>query len=222
MSQHERTRTLLGSALVLGTTAFSVGDLLRRIVEPADATATAVTAAVRDRPTLWLAAGLLEVLAAVLLVPGAIGTRRLATRRGARTTRIGAGLIVVGAVASMGHTIGYYGTFATYAASGLDAATLDTLVAADDLLGGVVILLFMIGMIVGPVVLAIGLRRAGAVPVWVPVLALVFVVASSVPGPLAGIVGLVAGLGSLGVIGFRVMRADLPAATAVTATPSMA
>lgn len=207
MNQLSRQRTFVGAALILGVAAFSIGDVLRRVVEgPADASTASVTAAVRDRPGLWLVAGLLEVIAALLLVPGAIGARQLAVERGRVATTIGAGLVVVGAIASMGHTIGYYGSYAGYAAGGLDAGTVDRLERTDDLLGGVVIALFMLGLMVGTVVLTIGLRRAGVVPVWVPVLALVFVVSGAMPGLGAGLVGLLAGLGSLGFVGAVVLR----------------
>jgi hypothetical protein len=43
-------------------------------------------------------------------------------------------------------------------------------------------------MLLGPVLLTVGLRRAGAVPIWVPVLAVVFVVAGGVSGVAAGLV----------------------------------
>ncbi|MEO7130376.1 MAG: hypothetical protein ABIZ07_03255 [Dermatophilaceae bacterium] len=222
MNVNDHHRTLLGAALVLGIGAFSIGDILRRTLEPVDPSTAALTAAIHDRPGLWVAAGLLEVLAALLLVPGAIGARRLVAGRGARTTRIGAGLLVVGAIASMGHAVGYFGTYASYAASGLDASALAKLEGTNDLLGGVVIALFMIGLMIGPLVLTIGLRRASAVPVWVPALALVFVVAGVVSGPLAGVVGLVAALGSLGYVGVRVMRADVSLPAGASSAPSMA
>jgi hypothetical protein len=61
-------------------------------------------------------------------------------------------------------------------------------------------------MLLGPILLAIGLRRACAVPVWVPVLAVVFVVAGAVSGVAAGLVGLVAGLAAFGYVGLTLMR----------------
>jgi hypothetical protein len=110
------------------------------------------------------------------------------------------------AISYTGHTIGYYGTYAAYADSGLDTTALTAMDGTTDALGGVAIALFMLGMLLGPIVLTIGLRRAGAVPIWVPVLAVVFVVAGAVSGVPAGVVGLLAGLASLGYVGVSLMR----------------
>ncbi|KQX67046.1 hypothetical protein [Angustibacter sp. Root456] len=206
-----------GAGLLAGVLAFSAGDLLRRVVEPTDASsAAAITASVDAQTGLWLAAGLLELASAALLLVGALSARRLASARGARLTAIGGGLLVAGAVASVGHTIGYFGTYAGYADSGLDASTLNGLSQANDVLGGVAIAVFMLGMLLGPVLLTIGLRRAGVVPIWVPVAAVVFVVAGAVSGVAAGVVGLLAGLASLGVVGATMLRAAASRPSAAT------
>ena len=196
-----------GSAgLVLGALAFSGGDVLRRVVEPTTPTVASTTEAVAQQPGLWFAAGALELLSALLLVAGAVAAVRLARSRGRGLTGTGATLLGIGAVASTGHTIGYYGTYAAYAGSGVDADTLARLNGTTDALGGVVIALFMLGMLLGPVLLTVGLRRAGAVPIWVPVLAVVFVVAGAVSGVPAGVVGLLAGVASLGYVGLALLR----------------
>ena len=199
-------RSAAGASLLLGVAAFSTGDLLRRSVEPAVASTTSLTAAVSDHPGTWLAAGMLELLSAFLLVAGALGAARLVRRRGVVLTRIGAWLLAAGAIASTGHTIGYFGTYAAYADSGLDADALSSLAKSPDVLGGAVIAVFMLGLLLGPVLLTIGLRRGALVPIWVPVVAVVFVVAGAVSGLAAGVVGLVAGLASLGYVGVAVLR----------------
>lgn len=210
-----RLTRFAGSGLALGVLAFSGGDLLRRIVEPATPTVVSTTAAVADRPGMWFAAGMLEILSALLLVAGAIGVMALAPDRGRVLTGVGATLLAVGAIASTGHSIGYYGTYAAYADSGLDSTALTALDGTTDKLGGVAIALFMLGMLLGPIVLTVGLRRAGAVPIWVPVLAVVFVVAGAVSGVPAGIVGLVAGLASLGYVGLTMLRSAMVSSSAV-------
>jgi hypothetical protein len=196
-----------GAGLAFGVLAFSGGDVLRRLVEPSTPSTAATTAAVAEHQGMWFAAGALELFSALLLVAGAIGALALVRARGRALTGVGAALLTTGAVASTGHTIGYYGTYAAYAQSGLDAGSLTRLNSTTDALGGIAIGLFMLGMLVGPIVLTVGLRRAGAVPIWVPVLAVVFVVAGAVSSVAAGVVGLLAGLASLGYVGLTLLRA---------------
>jgi hypothetical protein len=207
MTTSNFTRLAGGAGLVLGALAFSGGDVLRRLVEPTAPTVASTTAAVAQQPGLWFAAGALELLSALLLVVGAVAVVSLARSRGRVLTGIGATLLRIVAVVSTGHTIGYYGTYAAYADSGLDADSLARLNGTTDALGGIAIGLFMLGMLLGPVLLTVGLRRAGAVPIWVPVLAVVFVVAGGVSGVAAGLVGLLAGLASLGYVGLTLLRA---------------
>jgi hypothetical protein len=199
------TRYAGGAGLVLGALMFSGGDVLRRLVEPARPTVASTTAAVAQQPGQWFAAGALELLSALLLVVGVVAATSLARSRGRVLTALGATLLGIGAIASTGHTIGYYGTYAAYAESGLDVDTLTRLNGTADALGGITIGLFMLGMLLGPVLLTVGLRRAGAVPIWVPVVAVVFVVAGAVSGVAAGLVGLVAGLASLGYVGLTLL-----------------
>jgi hypothetical protein len=206
MSSSPLSRRAGGTALALGVLTFSAGDLLRRTVEPATPSLATTTAAVREHAGAWFAAGALELLSALLLVAGAVAVVRLAPARGRALTAVGATLLGIGAIASTGHTIGYYGTYAAYADSGLDTTALTAMNETTDKLGGIAIALFMLGMLVGPIVLTIGLRRAGAVPIWVPVLAVVFVVAGAVSGVPAGLIGLVAGLAAFGYVGLALMR----------------
>jgi hypothetical protein len=199
-------RTVGGLGLVLGSLSFTAADLLRRLVEPAAPTAATRTAAIAAHQGTWLVAGLLAAASALLLVAGATVVTRLAPSRGAVLASVGGYLLGIGALASTGHTMGYFGGWALYSRSGLDASTVQRLDDTADPLGGVFIALFMIGMLLGPVLLTIGLRRAGAVPIWVPVAAVLFVVSGAVSGVAAGAVGVAAALASLGYVGAVVLR----------------
>jgi hypothetical protein len=65
--------------------------------------------------------------------------------------------------------------------------------AADaEPLANALLLVFLIAFSLGPILLTVGLRRAKAVAVWVPVAAIVMTVANFVGGPVAGIVQLCA------------------------------
>lgn len=199
---------LTAAALALGAVAFAAGDLLRRVVEPAKIDATSMTAAVHEHAGEWTTAGLLAAAAAFLLLPGVLAAGRAARGRGATLTTIGGYLTAAGLLASLIHTAGYYGMYGVYARSGADAAAIHTIDGASDgyPLFGVGIAIFMIGMLLGPILLTVGLRRATLVPVWAPVAAVVFAVSGAVSGVPAGVVGLIAAVLAFGSVAMTVLR----------------
>lgn len=188
---------IAAAGLVCGSLLFTVGDLLRRLVEPSGApSATAVTDAVGRHGALWLAAGLLSIAAAPCLVAGAVGLIAAARGRGARATVVGAAMLAVGAIASVGHAVAFYSPYALYAKTGTSSGALTAL---DDASEGypmlvALIALFLAGMMLGTIVLFVGLRRARRVPIWAVVAAIVFVGCGSTSGVVPGAVGIVAAL----------------------------
>jgi hypothetical protein len=205
-----RDLRLPAAGLVLGAIAFSTADLLRRAVEPAKIDATTLTAAVHDHPGAWTAAGLLAAAAAFLLLPGVLAAGRAARGRGFALTAIGSCLTAVGLLGSLLHTAGYYGLYGAYAKSGADTAAVHAIDKASDgyPVFGIGIGLFMVGMLLGPILLTIGMRRAARVPVWVPVAAVVFAVSGAVGGVLAGIIGVIAAAAAFGSVGASLLRQD--------------
>lgn len=188
---------LAAGCLVAGAVLFTVGDLLRRLVEPGGTpSATDVTAAVAQHSGAWLAAGLLSVAAAFALVPGLTAVVATARGRGGRATTVGALMVAAGALASVGHAVAFYSPYALFARTGASAADVAALDGASESYPMLVVLivLFMVGMVIGPVVLFVGLRRARRVPVWAVVAAVVFVASGSTSSVLAGAVGVVASL----------------------------
>lgn len=135
--------------------------------------------------------------------PGAEGIVDVAAApRGRRTVLIGGCLLFVGLVASVAHALAFYGMAAIDGTSG---APMDAVSAMEDASNSyplffLVIIAFIVGLTLGPILLAWGLRRAGTVPIWVPVAAVVFAVAGTVSGVAAGVVGLVAAVVSFGMI----------------------
>ena len=197
-----------GVGLALGSLTFALGDLLRRTAEPESPTATTLTAAAKEHPATWLAAALLVLSASFLIVPGTVAAARWVRGRGEVLTTIGSYLLGGGMIASVLHVAGYYGLYAIFAGSDAGPAAITSIDAQSEsyplfVLG---IVGFVVGMMLGTILLSIGLRRARRVPVWVPVAAVVFVVTGTVSGVPAGIVGLVAALGSLGTVGVAIVR----------------
>ena len=186
------------AGLVLGSLLFTLGDLCRRLVEPSGTpTPRDVADAVSDHGSLWLLAGILSVVAAFCLVAGVTGPITTASGRGARITTIGALLVGVGAISSVGHTVAFYSPFALYAeaqTSGNELEALDRASESYPLLV-MLIVLFIVGMMLGTITLAVGLRRARRVPIWSVVSAVVFVATGSIGGVAAGLLGIVAAMG---------------------------
>jgi len=193
---NETTRSRVAAALlVIGPLAFTLGDLLRRIVVPAGSpSAVSITQAVSDHQAGWLAAGLLNLLAGFLLVPAALALIPVTGGRGARATTVGAIMVAIGSVAAAAHSVAFFSPYALYGKASAPDSTITAIDNASEsyplLLA--VIALFMIGMMLGSLVLFIGLRRARRVPIWSVVAVVVFVACGSTGGVAAGLLGVVA------------------------------
>ena len=204
--------------LLAGSLLFTLGDLLRRLVEPSGNPSVAeLSRAVGDHSTTWLTAGLLSLLAAPLLVAGVAGLVVDARGRGGRTTRIGATMVVVGGFASIGHAVAFYAPYALYDRA---RTPVPAMRALDDASGSypllvALIAVFVVGLMLGSIVLFAGLRRARRVPVWTVVAAVVFVAAGSSGGVAAGVVGVLAAALAFGPAARSLVRppAPVPAAS---------
>ena len=157
-------------------------------------------------------AGLLSVLAAPLLVVGVAGLLVDVAGRGGRTTVIGGSLVAIGAMASVGHAAAFYAPYALYDRAGTSEAAVRALDDASESYPLLVALigLFVVGMMLGSIVLLVGLRRARRVPVWSVVAAVVFVAAGSSGGVAAGVVGIVAAAAAFGPAAWSVARVRDP------------
>ena len=188
------TRTFAAAGLVAGALSFTVADLVRRLVEPAHPTSASLAATAGQHTGAWLLAGLMSALIPFLVLPGLGVLAATVHGRGARVVRVGAGLLGVGSIAASVHASGYFGMYDVLARSDVDAAAVRAVDAASEASPFFVpfIVLFMAGMLLGPIVLAAGMRRARLVPVWAPLAAVVFAVAGGTGGVPAGVVGLVA------------------------------
>jgi hypothetical protein len=196
MSSQKMTR-VCAVGLVLGPLMFTLGDVLRRVVDQdAGSSATGLTAAVADKPGLWLAAALLSALAPVAFLPGVAAIVVTARGRGSVPTLVGGILLGLGLLASVGHAVAFYAPYALYERAGTSDAALKALDDASESYPLLVLLIvvFIAGLVLGPIVLLIGLRMAGRVPIWAVVAGVVFAVAGGSGGVALGIVGVVAAL----------------------------
>ncbi|WP_148043205.1 hypothetical protein [Flexivirga caeni] len=217
MNTTTRSR-VAATLLVLGPLTLTVGDLLRRIIVPSGSpSAVAITHAVADHQNIWLVAGLLNLAAAVSLVPAALALIPGAGSRGARTTTIGACLVATGSVAAAAHTVAFFSPYALYGNAGTPHSAITAFDDASESypLLVLVIALFMIGLMLGSLVLFVGLRRARRVPIWAVVAAVVFVACGSSGGVAPGILGVAAAL-----VAFVPAARSLVASTPVAGQPA--
>jgi hypothetical protein len=116
---------------------------------------------------LWLA-----LVGLFTLVPGVLGVARLTRCRAPRTTAT-AVLLLVPAYLSMGWLVGSDVLLWVGVRAGVDQSTLVRLYGTDHPTTMVAAAVFVLGHVVGTVVLGFALWRSGAVPRWAAVLTLV-------------------------------------------------
>lgn len=186
-------RPVAVAALIIGPLSLIVGNIIQWLLSPSGAAPTATDVALQF-PAAWLIIGLLGVFGPMAWLAGIPAAVSLAPDRGAVLTRVGGLVTGAGLAAGIGHVALYFGLYGTLARAGLTREDLASLGSAADAetLGTVLLLAFLVCFSLGPILLAIGLRIAGVVPVWVPVAAVLTAAANLFGGPVAGVVQLVA------------------------------
>ncbi|HET8928769.1 MAG TPA: hypothetical protein VFN24_13200 [Microbacterium sp.] len=186
-------RVVAVTALIVGPLSLIAGNIAQWLLQPAGAAPTAVDVAAQF-PAAWLTIGLLGVFGPIVWLAGIPATAALAPRRGALVTRVGALITGAGLAAGIGHVALFFGLYGALAQAGLDTGAVGAMAAAADqeMLGNILLYAFLIGFSLGPIVLTVGLRIAGAVAVWVPIAAVITAGANLFGGPIAGIVQLIA------------------------------
>lgn len=196
MMTAERAWRLLGAiGMILGLASLIAATVIQWLIQPGDPPGTPVDVA-RENPAIWMLVSLLSVLGPMFWVAGVFAITSRVTGRGWVLTTIGGSLTALGLVSGVGHLALFFGLTGDAAGAGIDAGTALSLLRADDgsIVSTVLLYGFLIGFSLGPILLTIGLRLAKAVPVWVPVAAIVMVVANFVGGVPAGAVQLLAAL----------------------------
>ena len=128
--------------------------------------------AIADNDAAFVISGVLFLFAPLVFVPGMMGVIRLLRRRGVTLGQVGAALIMFGALLTMAfygwgvveHTAATESGFDRTEMARLFDKTEDSAVGIPIWLGG-----FIIGLVIGSILLAIGLWRTGVVPVWSPI-----------------------------------------------------
>lgn len=187
MTPQATWRTIGAVGIALGLASFVATTIIQWVLQadsptPADA--------VHGHPVAWVAASILAVLGPLVWAIGVAVVTAQVRERGWVLTTIGGLVTTVGMIAGVGHLALYFGLFGDLAMSGIDDDAMQAVAGADDgsVVSTVLLVMFLIGFSLGPIVLTVGLRRARRIPVWIPVAAIVAAVANFVGGPVAGIV----------------------------------
>ncbi len=185
--------------MTLGVLSLVAATIIQWFVQPSDPSGTPIDIA-RENPDLWLVVGLLAVLGPLAWVAGIVSVTMIARSKWWSITTIGGYLTGAGLITGVGHLALFFGLIADAAGAGLDSKAGLALLQADDatVISNVLLYGFLVGFSLGPILLTIGLRLARLLPVWVPVAAIVMVVANFVGGIPAGIVQLVAVVATFG------------------------
>jgi hypothetical protein len=203
-------RTLAGLCLITAPLALGAADLIRISVE-GDAQGT------RDQfdhiaasPGVWQVATVLNMLGIVLFVPAVLGLLHLLHHRGAVLGHIGGGLLLIGLLGFAAHNAGYYGTLGAVSAPGIDQEQMIRFWQAAETVPGnlVSLLMFLIGYVLGMVLLGVGLFWARVVPRWTAALIVLYVVGFlfAEESLLLALISWMLLFVGLGTIGFMLLR----------------
>ncbi|QDP98291.1 hypothetical protein FOE78_22405 [Microlunatus elymi] len=144
-------------------------------------------------PDAWTVMGLFAVLGPAVWIIGVLTVARSANGRGWLLSTIGGLIASLALACGVGHLAVYFTLLGDLTGAGLQQSTIRAVLSADGAnpISTTLLLVFLAGFTIGPVLLSVGLRRAGLVPVWLPVAAVIAGVANFAGGPVAGSIQLV-------------------------------
>lgn len=174
-----------------------------------------------------MVAALLFIVSAVLTVPALGGILHLLRARGAALGHIGAALVLIGAMGHMGYAT--WQMMLSYVPREADRAAMVAYLDRSSSVSNVLLLPMLIAVSLGLILVAVGLRRARVVPMWVPILALSTVAAETVidafvaePGKWPAVIIWSLALAAFGYVGFLVLRMTGEEWVAFASRPSRA
>ncbi|WP_349897343.1 hypothetical protein [Parafrigoribacterium soli] len=208
LSHAERSWRLVGAiGMIAGMLSLVVTTIVQWTLQPTSASDT-IVGIVNAHQGVWAITSVLSVLGPLLWVAGIGAITSVVRDRGWVLTTVGGSITALGLIAGVGHLALFFGLSSDLAASSVSTKAAEAVQGADDggLLGNLLLILFLVGFSLGPILLTVGLRRARLVAVWVPVAAIVMVVANFVGGIPAGAVQLLAMLLAFGPLTIVLLR----------------
>jgi hypothetical protein len=204
-------RTIAGACLIAAPLAFGGSDVIRLSIEGGADEGAGQLAAIAASPGLWQAAAVLNMVGVILFVPAVLGLMHLMRERSTVISHVGGGLALIGFLGWAAHNTRYYGFMGAASTSDTDRGEfvrfIEHWMTTPDTL--IYVLMFLVGGLLGMLLLSIGLYRARVTYRWAATLFLagsvLWIVNSFTPASesLAAVatiqVLIAAGLGATGV-----------------------
>jgi Domain of unknown function (DUF4386) len=200
-------RTFTGLALIVGPLLLLIAQIVSPDIDHGDSTADKVKelADVASNKGRFLTGGILFIFAGLITAGGAIGLIHFLRGRRVTLGQVGAALVAMGAALSTGFYLLGVMEYEMVNHSYLNKVQMAALLhaTATPNSGAPYFLLFIIGVVIGLILLGIACWRKGVVPVWASVLIIAAGVLSffgdSYVVSILGFAVLTAGLGTLGM-----------------------
>jgi hypothetical protein len=165
--ERDFTRTLAGWSLIVAPLLLLVSNAIDPAVS--DKAVERLTQ-IADNPSRYVAAGYLSLIAAWAFVPGLLGLWRLFRGPGVTLGQVGSGLMLIGTI----NTIAFFG-FGVYAYEaaqpGYDQVQMARLadnVEAPSSVAIPLLIVFLVGVVLGSLIVAWSIWRRRIVPPWSP------------------------------------------------------
>lgn len=203
-------RTLAGVALIAAPVLLGGGEMLRLVLEDGAGTEEEVLASITAAPGLWQLMTIVDMVAVALFLPAVLGLIHLLRQRAPVLARLGGGLALVGLLGAAGHNVFAFVQQGAMARMEGEEASMAELAAELERTPAflVVLLMFLVGFILGMILLAVGLHRSRTAPPWAAAAVGLGMLVFSNAGSSLGLTVVASGLllFGLAVTGQRVLR----------------
>lgn len=204
-------RTLAGLCLISAPLVFGGSDVIRLSIEGGVKEGSEQLAAIAASPGLWEVAAILNMVGVILFVPAVLGLMHLLRERSTVLGHVGGGLALIGFLGWAAHNTRYYGFMGAASTSEIDRGEMVRFIGHWETTPDTIVyvLMFLVGHLLGMLLLSIGLYRARATYRWAAALfvlgAALYIVNSFTPASESMVavgaiyVLIVAGLGATGL-----------------------
>ena len=161
-------RTLAGLSLIAAPLAFGGSDVIRLSIEGVVREGSEQLAAIAASPGLWTAATILNMVGVVLFVPAILALMHLLRERSTVLGHVGGGLALIGFLGWAAHNTRYYGFMRAASTSEIDRGEMVRFIGHWETTPDTIVyvLMFLVGHLLGVLLLSIGLYRARATYRW--------------------------------------------------------